>query len=252
MKKLIAISMLSIASITLFGQINLEHTFTSNYQGISWFITDTKGIMYYTSDTIANQITFYNEDYSVYKNVIIDRPVGYTMLIVLASEQLFNTNNSIEFICAFWKGFLSKIKIYDENATLIRDFGSYNYMAYPYLVSKGTKNKLVIKANTKNPSLQLIDEVYSLPGSLPTNISKSKYLNISKAYPNPSNTNICIPFTLKNGRSSVMRIYDLYGQLMDQKPIDSSFTQILLNVGSYPSGIYFYEYDGITDKFVVQ
>ena len=119
------------------------------------------------------------------------------------------------------------------------------------IVSKGSLNKLIIKALAKNPSSQYVDEIYSLPGSIPSSISKLESLNMLPAYPNPTRAIINLPYVLEKGQTAVMRIYNINGQLSDQKEIDSSFDRILLNVESYHPGIYFYEYNGITNKFIV-
>jgi hypothetical protein len=258
MKKLFAILVLVILTITTKAQINLEHTFSSDYQGIFWFISNTNGIMYYTiSDTTTNQVKLYNEDYSLYKSAAISRPSGYSMTIYYPSEQLFNTNSSIEFMIHFMKytslnGYTTKILIYDENASIIKDFGTYNYFAIPYIITKGSLSKLLIKGGSKNSSSQFVDQVYSLPGSPANKINNLKSSNMQPPFPNPSNTFINLPYKLENGQNTTMSIYNSNGQLIEQKQIASTFDKILLNVNSYQSGIYFYEYYGITNKFIVE
>lgn len=254
MKKIPIIFGLVILTITSEAQINLEHTFTStsNY-GIYSFITDSKGIMYYTyGDTTTNQIKFYNKDYSLYKTITINRPVGYSIIIFNVSEKLFNINSSLELLCEFSKAQNTKLLIYDENGTIIKDFGTYNYGIYPYIISNGLFSKLIIKALSKNSSSQLIDEIYSLPGNLPnTALSTLKFNIEAAAYPNPANKIIYLPYKLEYGKSTILRIYNLKGQLIEQKNIDSNDDKVILDLESYQPGIYFYEYNGITNKFIL-
>lgn len=257
MKKIGISFILVIAFITVKAQINLEHTFTSNYQGVSWFISNSNGIMYYSiTDTTSNQIIIYNQDYSVYKSVTINRPTGYSMVIANPSEQLFNTNNEIEFLILFLKyttqnGYNTKIILYNENASVIKDFGTYDYFAYPYVVSNGNTSKLLIKVNSANTNSQFVDQVYSLPGSPANKVSNLKSSNVRPAFPNPSNTIVNLPYELENGQETIMNIYNSNGQLIEQKIIDSAFDRIILNVQSYKQGIYIYSYNGISNRFIV-
>jgi hypothetical protein len=264
MKQLIIIFEFLFLTFTINAQITLEGTLTTS-TAISWFNTNSKGIMFYQlPDTITNQIKLYNEDFSIYKTVTINRPVGYTMSVTSFSEQLFNSNSSIEFICTFSKPSLitsymstAKIMLYDDNAILLKDFGSYNYYQsiYSYIVSNDTLNKLIITGysimSVTPLKCQQFNEIYSLPGSMPNSISELKMSNIQSAFPNPSNTIINLTYALEKGQTSTMKIYKTNGQLIEQKQIDSSFDRILLNVNSYKPGVYFYEYNGISNKFIV-
>jgi hypothetical protein len=214
-------------------------------------------------DTINNQIKFYNEDFSVYKTVNIDRPKGYNIDVELISEQLFNLDSSIEFICVFYKqsytninGSSTMIKLYNDNGTIVKDFGTYNYMgAGARIISKGGINQLLIDGDlltSLNPyKYQYVYQLYSLPGSMPNNVSELKISDIKSAYPNPSKTIVNLPYELAKGQTSTMRIFNINGQLMEQKQIDSEFDKIRLNVNSYKSGTYLYEYNGISKKFIV-
>jgi len=255
MKKIFISLGLILLTISSYSQINLEHTFTAG-STLTSYNTNSKGIMfYYITDTISNQIKIYNQDYSLYKTITIPRPAGYIMSITLLSEQLFNSNSSLEFICGFYKfnsaGYVSKIKIYDENLTVLKDFGSYNYYAYPYVISKGSLNKLILYSLLPNSSSQYISEIFSLPGSIPNNVSELNLPNVKPAYPNPAKTIIALPYILEKEQTSLIRIYKLNGQLIEQKLIDSTFDKLLLNVESYQSGVYLYEYNGISNKFIV-
>jgi|SRR3989339_11117 len=249
MKKFAFITFVFFLSLNLKGQINLEYTFTSS-SGIGWFLSDSYGIMFYTSDTVTNQIKFYKEDYSFYKTVTLYRPIGYSMGIGIVSEKLFNSNNSIEFICYFSKTNDYKTKLFDDNATLLKDFGSNNYYMYAFLISKGTINKLAIR-KYQATSPNWVDEIYSLPGSMPHGILSQNYDELLPPFPNPSNSFITIPYKLKNGESASLKIINLQGQLIDEKIIDSAVDKIILNIANYKAGVYIYEYNGITNKFIV-
>jgi hypothetical protein len=72
------------------------------------------------------------------------------------------------------------------------------------------------------------------------------------AYPNPAKTTIYLPYQLKLGETSVMHIYNAYGQLIETKKIDATFNTILLNVSNYSKGVYIFEVNGAGNKFVVE
>ncbi len=229
------------------AQITLEHT--SNTR-ISWFESTSKGLMWFENpDTITNQLKIYNEDYSLYKVVTLPRPTGKRMYVYCLSDQLFNTNNLIEIICIYSNyGSDERIIVYDENTTVIKDFGT-GYCDYPTIINSNTgKSKLLLYRYSLSNSTT---EFYSLTGSLPNNVPELKVRNIQTAFPNPSKTTINLPYSLENGQASTMRIYKINGQLKDQKQIGSTFDKIILNVDSYESGTYIYEYNGVSKKFVV-
>ncbi len=245
--------LLSLNLTQTIAQINLDHTFITNI-GLSWVTTSTKGIMYYQNpDTLTNQLKIFNEDYSLYKTVTIPRPIGYSIYgIYNLSDKLFNSDSNIEFICCFLKyesTAVSKIVLYDENATVIKDFGKYEPYALPWGLINNTigKTKLCIM----QWSTPFKYEIYSIAGNMPSSISEAHLSNKQFAYPNPSNTTINLPYSLDNGQTTTLKIFNINGRLIEQKQIDPLFNKILLNVSSYQSGIYIYEYNGVTNKFTV-
>lgn len=259
MKKLHVILGLIILTLNSYAQITLEHSSTST-SIMSSFKTSSSGIMFYNiTDTISNQLKIYNEDFSLYKTIKIPRPAGYTTTISSISDKLFNSNNSIEFICIFQRiyatttgaWYVSKIIIYDENLTVLKDFGIYNNYILPSVISEGSVSKLLFLSWYPNSNSQYVNEIYTLPGSLPNNIAELKLSDIKSAFPNPAKTIITLPYVLENEQTSTIRIYKLNGQLVDSKQIDSNFDKILLNVESYQPGIYIYEYNGMSKKFIV-
>ena len=255
MKKTILLFSLFVFVLSVKSQISLEHTFTTDYSGVAWFSTSAGGIKYYIiNDTISNQVTFYNEDYSIYKTVQVNRPSGYSINVLNPSDQLFNTDNSLEFICYFVKSnypnYIVKISIYNENGQILKDF-NYNYIASPVIISNGNNTKLCIRANSKNSNSNYVDEIYSLPGHLASSLKSFITNEREQPYPNPTNTIINLPYNIKTGTTSILRIYNINGQLIQEKQIDSIFDNLLLDVSAFHSGIYLYEYNGISNSFIV-
>jgi hypothetical protein len=251
MKKLLIILVSLSITLIMSAQIELEHNFTPS---VKLTQTSLKGTMFYQyqySDTITNQLKLYGQDYSLYKIITIPRPVGYTTSIYHISDQLFDSDNLIEFICLYYPvregnlNYPTKIILYNENLNVIKDFGAFN----------GAPNINIIN-NLNNGTKLVFDgsdctKIYSLPGSQPNNVRDLRSAYVRNAFPNPSKTIVNLPYSLQKGEVSIMRIYNLSGKLIDKKQIDSEFDKILLNVDSYQSGTYIYEYNGISKKFIV-
>lgn len=56
----------------------------------------------------------------------------------------------------------------------------------------------------------------------------------------------------EDGETTSMSIYDLNGRLIERFNIGAHFNQVQLNVSSYSPGIYLYEYNGKSNRFIVQ
>lgn len=251
MKKL----MFTVFLISLFvfitkGQIELEHTFKiiNCQQRLHIFYQDHKPNFYYIQN---DTLMVFNPDYSVYKFIYLKPPAGYRVAAIQSiSFTLFDTDDKLEFLCLYENisnnHYLSELL--NEDMILIKDFG--DQLLYEILEFSDNVYKLVVDKGSGNDCNY---EVYSLPGSYQTGIN-SIGINNSKslAYPNPSITIINLPYKLEKGRTATFRIFNNNGQLIEQKQIDSEFDCILLNVESYKPGVYFYEYNGYSNKFVVQ
>jgi hypothetical protein len=83
-------------------------------------------------------------------------------------------------------------------------------------------------------------------------MAETKREKAMDAYPNPATSFINLPFELNKGETSTMNIYDINGRLIEQKPIGYHFKNLELNVSNYKAGTYIYEYNGKSNRFVVQ
>lgn len=93
-------------------------------------------------------------------------------------------------------------------------------------------------------------EVYGTGGNY--SADEFQLINNFPAYPNPARSNITLPYELEDGETTSMSIYDLNGRLIERFNIGSHFNQVQLNVSSYSPGIYLYEYNGKSYRFIVQ
>lgn len=242
------------------GQISLDHTFDVgryDYSNVWYYIVNDE-ICYYTqffdNDSKVLEVKFYNSDYSFRKTCSLNfsSNSGFDAYVIYVSQKLFNDDDLIEFIVhdpMSSGGDNTFVAIYNENEQLIQKFDGAIHITYldnPMIFQYQNSAKLIISYTDRT-------EIYALPGSLPNNIIEgvSKSL-VNPPFPNPSSSVINLPYLLEQGQSSVMRIFNMNGQLIEIKNIDSTFDKIRLNIESYKSGIYIYEYNGVSNKFIVK
>jgi len=91
-------------------------------------------------------------------------------------------------------------------------------------------------------------EVYATQGNFSAD---EMVVSTQKPYPNPASMTVCIPYTL-DGKSAEMHIYDSRGVLVGTKTLDPNAEWVDINVSTYHPGIYIYEYNGVSNKFVVE
>lgn len=267
---------LSLIQVTE-AQITLEHTFsneTVNFNmgvlnGTANFLSESATYpenSFYFTKIVNNsyEIKIYNSDYSLntYNKYQFTPPTGYKLTSVSPSKKLFNSDNDYEFIVTFSKTSYSsydnnyyKSILYDINGKVIKDFGTGSSITiYPFLFIINNQYKLMVLRtiyDIENNSITNT-EIYSVPGTYSSlNVSEYKINKNQTAYPNPTHYSITLPYQLKQGEISEMLIFNIKGQLVESKQIDFLFDKILLDVSNYSKGIYFYEVNGMSSKFVV-
>jgi len=260
MKKLFYTSALIMAIFTCpkisNAQITLEHTFDSwvNFTNtMSWF---GDANYYMNSYPTNNQIKIYNADYSLYKTISITLPSGYSISSVsYLTKTLFNSNDKLEFLVSFMgptaDNSYHTLRLYDEDGVVIKDFG-FNYSLNPVIHKINDQYRLSISRTNYTTSVSYSTEIYSLPGTMSNRISEIENSNIQSPFPNPATAVINLPYKLNQGEKSLMRISDIQGQLIEIKQIDYAFDKIILNVSNYSKGVYTYEVNGVSNKFIVE
>ena len=259
------------------AQITLEHTFLNERVNFNTGlvngelnvlqdspVTYPENSFYFT-EVVDNsyRIKIYNSDYSLNTNQTYQftPPMGYKVSSVTPSKKLFNTDDNYEFLITFVKiSYVSydneynKSILYDINGNVIKDFGAGNSIyVYPYLCIINNHYKLQVQRtlyNSENESYAKT-EIYSVPGTHSSGVAEVRASQAQSPYPNPTNSTITLPYQLKQGEMSVMRIFNMNGQLIETKQIDFIFDKILLNVSEYETGIYIYEVNGVSSRFIV-
>jgi len=260
MKKTILFLSLSFLLLSVKTQISLDHTFNLDFVNnfersrthVEYFILNNEISFYILSQDFDTQITLlkiYNPDFSLRNSCSFDGNIFAGIQFYFFSQKLFNDDGLIEFVVQYMieSELVSYIVIYNENGEIIRKFSDVSLYSWPKVAQYHNQAKLVIQYADKA-------EIYSLPGTIPNNISENtgKSFSTLPPYPNPSYSYVNLPYRLDAGQTSIMSIYNINGQLIEIKNIDAYFNVIKLNVENYNAGVYIYEYNGISNKFIVE
>lgn len=266
---------LSFAQITS-AQIVLEHTFNESVSFNIGVVNGETNILqdavtypensYYFTEIVENSyhIKVYNSDYSINTDQSYEftPPIGYEVSSVSPSKKLFNADDNYEFMVTLMKtSYVSndneffKTILYDINGNVMKDFGTGNSIVMsPYLFIINNHYKLMVQKTLYSieNGRETHTEIYNIPGThSSTNISEVRTSKNQSPYPNPANSTITLPYQLKQGEMSVMQIFNINGQLVETKRIDFVFDRILLNVSNYTKGVYIYEVNGVSSRFIV-
>ena len=203
-----------------------------------------------------NHFDLYNEDYTLYRSVDIpyeyQGSAQYNMFHV--SRTLFDCDSTnIEYLIS-WSGqsqTWSKVIREDETELLSEEDVIYN----AYNIAVPESNGIVSGPNGSLLHLEggfsgsPLSRVFQLCGQLPRNTSRldstmtgltevDQPLDQLKLYPNPSDSQINIDYDLEGNKKGVLEIYNMEGQLIEQKNLGDFFDKVMLDVSEYTSGTY--------------
>ncbi len=281
MKKLFTI-LLSIMTFGIahktYGQINLIHTFENNVGFTSGLIDGEVNIFsesypypigtYHFTEVDAENNTYtvriYNGNFTLQSNktYYLSAPEGYSLSSAYPTRKLFNSDDKYEFLVSLRKKDYTsydnesqRLILEDENGGVIKDFGTaYSISPYYFIHVVNNQRRYMITKSVydENKESKTTTEIYSVPGSgIPSGRIDQSAEYRTPPYPNPTNYTIFLPYLLKSGDFAIMNIYSINGQLIEQKQIGYDFDKIELDVSAFPKGIYLYEVNGQSNKFVV-
>ena len=239
-----------------------------------WYTAVIDDTVYYFSEIRTHELNYivkiYNQDFSLYRIVnITNIPDTCSWNLLWAndynqygrgamSKRLFNADNKIEF-CYYTQPINYSSQTYhpyiiNENGEIVHDFGEIAGTSSGGGVDVLADGSCRLKLYSSGNEHFNHTEIYALPGKCYTSIAEAKEKTAmhQTPYPNPSQSIVNLPYQLKQGEVATMNIYNINGQLMEQKQIEGSFDKIMLNVSNYPAGLYIYTYNGISRKFIVQ
>lgn len=214
--------------------------------------------MYYTYMPNGNSISIYNWNGSLYKTVYVTPPSGYSVQIVSClSKKIINNDDKLEmcvvFVSSSTDNSSHKMWLINEDGTKLNDFGNAYSWSSGYATHNGGKHlnitKMLVDASY---NLSYTTIIYNCSGSGSLGIAQPNSTELRAAYPNPANNTITIPYKLGNKATSEIHIYNAHGQLYTTIPIGAHFNEIKLDISSFPAGLYIYECEGISNRFIVQ
>ncbi|MFK7059996.1 T9SS type A sorting domain-containing protein [Flavobacterium oreochromis] len=247
------IATVSISNFS-FGQAVLEHSYTSNYKFKELpnaFKTET-GLNYYTVEG-RNLMKIYNSSHNLINTLIIPMDTNQVLNgIIGASDKLFNTDATIEFLVFTYNtiDYSYKLVLIDQNGTVLQNFGERTD-AYIIKGISGDYKLVTVKFNNPASGDNSIYDIYSLPGTTLGTVLANRESNLFVGYPNPTENNITITNNLETGKNGILEIFDLNGKKVIQKNvIGEENREINLDVTELTSGVYIYKFNGQTNRFI--
>jgi len=281
--KIFASIMLLISSSAVFAQIELVHSVhslnsmhfyfsgTKIYSEIGDFLSrDFSGIPEGFFDIIIDKekntvsMNTYSNDFSsvTTKTVQLSSFDDYKIVDVDVSQHIFNNDDELEFIVTYQKKVydyeqyneIQKLVLFDSKGNVIKDFGKA-YMIYwemecIYIIN----NQPYVVIGKVASDYSYTNEIYSVPTTVNPNQLKSATLSNTtlSAFPNPAKTYVNLSYNVSGVEDAVMTITDASGRVVEQKTVNAMSDKLHLNVANYKRGMYFYEVQGYTGRFIVE
>ena len=243
-KSIISTIVILFITISVKSQITFENKYPIQPFKLKLCNLTNGGYKYYWLDQTTNQIKMYNANHTIFKTINVTPPTTpfvYNGLLFI-SDNLFNSDNLVEFVINYYKSPSTYQSIlFNENN--INLFTSNSPAGELLNISGNYKWKL--PSTTTDSTF-----IYGLPGSLPceacggpTSIVKNNTTTntIPNAYPNPTSTQITIPYTLTNSDTKgKINIYDINGKIVKEYNVDNTFDNLILDTQEFSAGTYYY------------
>ena len=246
-KTVIIFIILSLFTFRTQAQLTLEQT----YSGVSaaYINLPAAGYKYYVMDVAKSQCRLYNNDHSLWKTINLSVPTNYYLCdIQYVSENLFNTDNSIELLYVSYK-YNTSLAYYTYDTRIVNEHGTMLYSmpgaGYSYIYPAQNGSKLFVWVYDYSVSPYTVNTmVYSIPGTITTAVPEfnaQKPISLSNAFPNPSKGEVSIPYSLPlNVKQAELKLFSINGVLMKTYTVDHTFETIRLQTGDLMPGTYLY------------
>ena len=245
MKKFLFSAATIFAANFAFSQITLEQTYSTENLQVYTNATET---FYYSVGQNLSTIKIYNANHTLKKQFTLASPVNVSSYDnFILSKNIFNTDNLLEIVTVSGNYPNYSIKIYNEDGTLVKDFGTgyqfddeFDFHVYHDNTTNTNKLRLY-KYSTSST------EIYNL-GTTSLAAKEIQGKNKLSAFPIPTNKilNVINP---ENGANKI-EVYDTSGKLLLNKNFTSSENKISLDVEYLPKGIYIYKIGDLSAKFI--
>lgn len=263
MKKTLLVLMLSFAFVPTFAQATLKHEFRdlthSNYSyyhsgfqhSIREYVYEILPEVSYVipecrENNILTGFSAYDANFELVKEIPfllegIWNSSG-TIFCAIVGKHLFNTDDKIEIgLCIQPYGYGSVKTVF------INEDGEILFQADGFLLSEIYRVGSELRFDVINPNQDVLS-IYSTNGSYS---AEEMIVTTQAPFPNPAKNSIALPYAF-DGKTAEMHIYDLQGRLVETLMLSPDNDRVHLNVSRYIPGIYVYEYNGLSQKFIVE
>ncbi|MBR3981080.1 MAG: T9SS type A sorting domain-containing protein [Bacteroidales bacterium] len=286
--KFLTTIMLLISSSAVFAQIELVSTFSSQQSNDVYFagtvyseydyggdmqiynLSGIDGFMQQEFDEETNSINLkiYSGDFSsiITKTIKVPSFDGYKLEIrdkeerCKFSQHIFNNDDELECMVSYvskdddFANYSEKLVLLDSKGNIIKDFGNARYMRWHnglYLINN--QAYIIISRYEKGKATSTY-EIYSVPTTVNPNQLKSATISNStlSAFPNPAKTFVNLSYNVSGVEDAEMVITDASGRVVERRIVNAMQDNLRLNVANYKRGMYFYEVQGFTGRFIVE
>jgi hypothetical protein len=133
-------------------------------------------------------------------------------------------------------------RIATENGTVLQSIPGGGY-SYVYPAQTGSKLFVWVYNYAVSPST-VNTLVYSIPGQITTgsfDYPIDERFSVRKAFPNPTNSTVTIPYTLPlNISQAELVLYNVGGTKVKSFVVDHTFDNIIVQTSDLPAGMYLY------------
>lgn len=272
MRRILHLLCLTLIIGGLQAQIIKEHAFDDqasvNIQIVRLENSGQKTCVVNQTDSVTYKCIFYNSDFTEYKtvNMALDHMIAITdyhslsLEVDYISENTFDLDNDIDILCQFSyynkNGELyAQVIVFNENGSVL--FATDIDKSNAFLIRSSIANGAVLPSlvNTNEGTKMILDayyidegkysfDMYSLPGSVPTNlknagIESDNYLN---AFPVPASDYVNMDYKLEgNQNSGEIEVIDQQGRTVQKIRVDKNQGILRMPVKNYSNGLYFYK-----------
>lgn len=262
MKKTILALFLSFAFVPVFAQATLKHEFRDlTHSNYSYYHSDFQHsireyiyeilpeVSYVIPECKENNIltgfSVYDANFELTKEIPFLLEGNWnssgTIICSIVGKHLFNTDDKIEIgLCIQSYGGIVRTVFINEDGEIL-------FQADGFLLSEIYRVGSELRFDVINPNQDVLS-IYSTNGCFS---AKEMIATTQAPFPNPARNSIALPYAF-DGKTAEMHIYDLQGRLVETLMLSPDNDRVHLNVSHYIPGIYVYEYNGLSQKFIVE
>ncbi|MBQ9474326.1 MAG: T9SS type A sorting domain-containing protein [Bacteroidales bacterium] len=259
MKKIALYTLLVAISLTASAQLTRLDTPREDLQ---W--TDSYDAKYYYGLS-NNTVYLYSWDFSLYKTIATNPPSGYKISSCsILGKRYINNDDKVELFVSFMETTSDDntnnnytAKLINEDGDVIENFGIACILNLWQMYSLNNETRLciykvMINSSTGTSETSYIHYLCGGPGTVSVPPTEQCGTNIGSAYPNPGSSLITIPYHLASEKAAELHIFNSNGTLVRSIPVGPHFDKVTIDVSNLQPGVYIYECEGKTNKFVVQ